>query len=237
LAAVLPLLLISPVAAVGVLDLAWTEPTTNNDGSQLTDLESYRVYVGTSSGPCPGSLFLEVSSSTSTPTGMEVTYHLSGLNAGETDFVQVTAVDTDGFESDCSNEASGQAKDNPGATTEGGGGGCFIATAAFGSPLAPQVQILRDFRDRHLLVYSPGRVLVRLYYRMSPPLANIIASSDTLRAIVHVGLLPILAWATLFLWSPPLGLATLLLPIGLLLCPPLRLLRNLLARRPAPLSP
>jgi len=226
LAAALSLLFVSPVAAVGVLDLAWTEPTTNVDGSQLTDLASYRVYVGISSGPCPGSLFLEVPSSTSTPTGMEVTYQLRGLNVGETYFVQVTAVDTSWNESSCSNEASGQAKDNPGEGPGGGGGGCFIATAAYGSPLEPQVQLLRSFRDRHLLPYSPGQALVRLYYRLSPPLADIIGGSDTLRAIVRVGLMPILAWTTLVLWSPPLGLATLLLTVGLVLWPTLRLLRH-----------
>ncbi len=245
LAALLPLLLVSPVAAVGVLDLAWTEPTTNNDGSQLIDLSSYRIYVGTSSGPCPGPFFMEIPSSTPAPTGMEVTHHLTGLNAGEIYFVQVTAVDASGNESVCSNEASGQARDNPGvnpvpASGEnpvpasgggGGGGGCFIATAAFGSPLAPQVHLLRNFRDRHLLPYSPGQALVHLYYRLSPPFADIIAGSDTLRAIVRFGLLPILAWTTLVLWSPPLGLAALLLTVGLLLWPTLLLLRKFRVRR------
>lgn len=237
LAVVLPLFLASPVAAVGVLDLAWTEPTKNVDDTPLEDLEKYRVYVGTSTGPCPGSIFVEVPSSTPTPTGVEVTYHLSGLNAGETYFVQVTAVDTSGNESACSIEASGPAKDNPGespvAATGGGGGGCFIATAAYGSPLASQVQLLRNFRDRHLLPYRIGRTFVHLYYRLSPPLADVIAASETLRAVVRVGLLPILAWVTLLLWSPPLGLAALLLTLALLLWPSILLLRHLLSRRPA----
>ena len=48
-------------ASAGVLDASWTAPTTNTDGSPLTDLASYRVYYG-SSQPCPGVSFSEVAS-------------------------------------------------------------------------------------------------------------------------------------------------------------------------------
>jgi hypothetical protein len=89
----------------------------------------------------------------------------------------------------------------------GGGGGCFIATAAFGSPLAPQVRLLREFRDRYLLTNGPGQLFTAAYYRISPPLADLVAESEILRAIVRAGLIPVIGWTALFMWSPILGLA------------------------------
>lgn len=63
--------------------------------------------------------------------------------------------------------------------------GCFIATAAFGSDQAGEVVILRSFRDEVLPESSFGEALVLLYYRFSPPIANLIAKSLLLRATIR----------------------------------------------------
>jgi hypothetical protein len=62
---------------------------------------------------------------------------------------------------------------------------CFIATAAYGSADAPEVEQLRQFRDRRLLSNRAGTAFVRLYYRVSPPLAHLIARKPKLRTAVR----------------------------------------------------
>jgi hypothetical protein len=62
---------------------------------------------------------------------------------------------------------------------------CFIATAAYGSIDAPEVEQLRRFRDRHLLTNPVGSAFVKVYYRLSPPIARLIARKPRLRSAVR----------------------------------------------------
>ena len=93
------------------LTLDWAAPTTNADGTQLTDLGSYRIYLGTSSPACPSASFFTVASPTSSPaSGQTLSRVVASLTADTTYFARVTAVDTSGNESACSAAASGVAK-------------------------------------------------------------------------------------------------------------------------------
>lgn len=82
-----------------------------------------------------------------------------------------------------------------------GRSGCFIATAAFGSPVDPYVMSLRRFRDAHLLTSLPGRYIVGLYYRVSPPIAAFISQSQPLRTATCILLLPVVFTVENPLWG------------------------------------
>ena len=63
--------------------------------------------------------------------------------------------------------------------------GCFIATAAFGSPLAHEVEALRDFRDRVLAKSVLGRMLISLYEHTSPPIAKAVSRNPAVKGAVR----------------------------------------------------
>jgi parallel beta-helix repeat protein len=81
---------------------------------------------------------------------------------------------------------------------------CFIATAAYGTDTAKEIDILREFRDTVLLPNGLGTKFVSFYYRTSPPIADFISRHEVLRTAVRVGfidpIVKILTW-THDLWS------------------------------------
>jgi hypothetical protein len=78
-------------------------------------------------------------------------------------------------------------------SASGGGGPCFIATAAYGSPLHPKVELLRQFRTEVLLPSWWGRWINDAYLRLSPPLARALEDSELLRQSVRALLRPLIA--------------------------------------------
>ena len=89
---------------------------------------------------------------------------------------------------------------DPGGNTGGNGGGsggsCFIATAAFGSPMAREVVALRGFRDKYLLRRDAGKKFVDYYYRFSPKVAEFIKDKPLLKSLIRAFLKFIVALLT-----------------------------------------
>ena len=77
------------------------------------------------------------------------------------------------------------------------GGGCLIATAAYGSELAPQVQMLREIRDNQLMNTESGSAFMstfnEAYYSFSPYIADLERESPVFKEIVKAGLTPMLS--------------------------------------------
>jgi len=80
---------------------------------------------------------------------------------------------------------------------------CFIATAAYGTPMAEEVQILREFRDEYLLTNPLGQAIVNFYYRVSPPMAEFITEHPALKPVVRAGLMPAVAMSTVVVNTSP----------------------------------
>lgn len=77
----------------------------------------------------------------------------------------------------------------------GKGGHCFIATAAFGSEISNEVITLKLYRDKVLINNAIGRAFIKTYYRLSPPIANLIRKKPQVRALVRFLLKPIIRLA------------------------------------------
>ncbi len=94
--------------------------------------------------------------------------------------------------------------------------GCFIATAAYGYYSAPQVQALREFRDKYLTTNTPGRAFVRWYYAYGPTAAQFINEHPGLKPAVRVALLPAVGGAMFMTRTSTLTKTILFVVLGLL---------------------
>jgi hypothetical protein len=168
-------------------------------------VEGYRVYYGKASG-----FYTNV-----VDVGNRTDCVIPGLDAGTTYFFACTAYSATGDESNFSGEivySTGGASSS--SSGSGGSANCFIATAAYGSWLAPEVVTLREFRDRYLLTNAPGQAFVEWYYRVSPRAAAFIAEHESLKIAARWGLTPVVYAVK----HPAAALAlVLLLPAGVIL--------------------
>jgi len=83
-------------------------------------------------------------------------------------------------------DASGRKNEYSKKITVGKSSGlCFIATAAYGSETAAELDTLRAFRDKVLMRNEFGESLVSFYYKASPPLAEFIAQHESVRTLVR----------------------------------------------------
>ncbi len=105
----------------------------------------------------------------------------------------------------------------PLTTTLGGGvggssdgGTCFIATAAYGTPLANDINVLRAVRDSYMLNNAVGAAFVDTYYRLSPPVADAVANNALLKAAVRTLLTPVVIVSSFVLAMPGASLLLLL---------------------------
>lgn len=171
--------LLVPAAHAGQVTVAW-------DPESDPAVIGYKVYYGTSAG----------NYTASADAGNATSLLISGLQDGVTYFMAAVAYDASHNESGFSNEISyavPSAPSNASSASGGGsGGGCFIATAAFGSYRAPEVILLQKFRDRILLTNLPGRLFVDFYYSVSPAVANFISRYDALKSATRLALQPLI---------------------------------------------
>jgi len=64
---------------------------------------------------------------------------------------------------------------------------CFIATAAYGTPTAKEIDELRRFRDEYLRDSHLGNEFIKFYYEKSPPIAEFISEHEVLRTVIREG--------------------------------------------------
>jgi len=111
--------------------------------------------------------------------------------------------------------------------TGAGGGGCLIATATFGSEIAPQVQFLRELRDNTVLQTESGSAFMtgfnQFYYSFSPYIADYERENPAFKEAVKITLTPLLTSLTLLQYVDTdseyemlgYGIAIILLNIGM----------------------
>lgn len=159
----------------GQISLSWLG-FSDNGGSGLKLTNTYKVVRDASSYPDS-----QCTNGTQVYLGTDSSTIEAGLTNGTTYYYQVCAYDNAG-------NVSPGVKGN---ATPQGDDDCFIATAAYGSYLDPHIKVLRYFRDNYLLTNPVGRAFIKIYYRVSPPIAELISEHEMLKIATRWCLTPI----------------------------------------------
>ena len=103
--------------------------------------------------------------------------------------------------------------------SSGSSGPCFIASAAYGTPLTAEIDVLRDARDTYLLNQPFGAAFVDAYYRFSPSIADSVAQNSVFAAVVRAMLWPITWLTSIFVGYPGFVAMSLILALFLMVAP------------------
>jgi hypothetical protein len=129
-------------------------------------------------------------------------------------------------------KAAAQQMDVDDTTSVESKGGCLVATAAYGTELAPQVQLLREIRDGALLRTSSGTLFLSgfnsVYYLFSPTVADLERSNPAFKEVVRTVISPMLSTLSILNYVNVdseqemlgYGLGIILLNIGMYLAAP-----------------
>ncbi|WP_169308952.1 CAP domain-containing protein [Paracoccus gahaiensis] len=90
--------------------------------------------------------------------------------------------------------------DNEQAQQASSGGSCFVATAAYGNSLHPDVVTLRRFRDDVLVRYPSGRAFIRFYWKVGPVVAKIVKTTGISGRIARLALKPLVFFSRKILY-------------------------------------
>ncbi|AFS81980.1 Ig family protein [Candidatus Nitrosopumilus sediminis] len=120
-------------------------------------------------------------------------------------------------------------------TTEGGG--CLIATATYGSEMAPQVQFLREIRDNQLMDTQSGSLFMagfnQVYYSFSPYVADMERESPLFKELVKIGITPLLSTLSVMSYAESesevfgYGIGVILMNVGMYIAIPTMLIMKL----------
>ncbi len=177
--------------------------------SAVPILSQYTLTIAASSGgttdPSPGSYVHDLASEVAIEALPSDGYEFSGWSgdaAGVTNPLTVIMLSDKSITANFETVSTGD--DETDDSTNGKKSNCFIATAAFGSPMHPYVKTIRDFKNRYLMSSKLGSAIINLYYKYSPLAVNIIEKHKPLKFVVRAGLLPFIAFCYSMLHFGPI---------------------------------